>query len=173
MLVGFLLFVSIAYAGVLSYYGKIVGIVEVQGPVFYADSTYLVGVYYKMKINEVGTGSVTLLDGNRIVFVTDPLGISSWYPATWNVYVNVSVSDSGSLSAIRIKRVSQNFGEYTICGWEGISLNPGENSIQLNCTRGQLSFDTTDRLGLEIAGGGTLTYTIYTDGSTRIEVSPA
>ena len=33
----FLLVVSIAYAGVLNYYGKIVGTADVQGPIFYAD----------------------------------------------------------------------------------------------------------------------------------------
>jgi len=37
--IAFLLVVSIAYAGVLSYYGKIVGNVNVQGPIFYADLT--------------------------------------------------------------------------------------------------------------------------------------
>jgi hypothetical protein len=35
--IAFLLVVSIAYAGVLNYYGKIVGTANVQGPIFYAD----------------------------------------------------------------------------------------------------------------------------------------
>ena len=165
-----MLVISLAYAGVLSYYGKIVGTASIQPPIFYADSTSLGGVYYKMKINEAGTGSVTLQDGGRILFVTDPLGISSWYPTKWNVYIKVFTPDTGGgLSAIRIKKVSQNFlTEYTICEWTGISLKSGENSIQNTCTPEQVNFDTTERLGLEIVGAGTLTYTIFTDGSTRI-----
>jgi hypothetical protein len=171
----FLLVVSIAYAGVLNYYGKIEGTASVQPPTFYADSTPLPtgGVYYKIKINEVGSGTVSLQDGNRVLFVTDSLGITSWYPAKWIVKIKVySPSTDGGLSTIRIKKVSQNLlAENTICEWNTISLTQGDNSIQEECTPGQIPFTSTDRFGLEIVGGGGLTYTIYTDGSTRIEVS--
>jgi hypothetical protein len=173
--IAFLLFVSIAYAGVLEYYGKIVGNVNVQPPTFYADSSPLQtgGVYYKMKINEVGSGTVSLQDGNRVLFVTDSLGITSWYPAKWIVKIKVySPSTDGGLSTIRIKKVRQNLlAEDTICEWEAIPLTQGNNSIQENCTTGQISFTSTDRFGLEIVGGGGLTYTIYTDGLTRVEVT--
>jgi hypothetical protein len=175
--IAFLLVVSIAYAGVLSYYGKIIGSVNVQPPIFYADSTSFStgGVYYKMKINKVGIGTVSLQDGNRILFVTDSLGITSWYPAKWIVKIKVySPSTNGGLSTIRIKKVSQNLlDEDTICEWKAISLAQGNNSIQENCTTGQIPFTSTDRFGLEITGAGGLTYTIYTDGSTKVEVSPA
>lgn len=174
--IGFLLFVSLAFAGVLSYYGKIIGSANVLPPTFYADSTVITSpVYYKMKINEVGGGSVTFTDGERRLFVTDSLGITSWYSATWTVYVKVQASAAGALSALRIKKVSGDLtSEVTLtgCEWTGISLDAGTNSIQRSCTPGVLTFDSTDRLGLEVAGAGTVTYTIITDGSTRIEVSP-
>jgi hypothetical protein len=170
--IAFLLVISIAYAGVLNYYGKIIGTANVQGPIFYADSTSLNGIYYKMKINEAGSGTVSLQDGSRVLFVTDSLGITSWYPAKWVVKIKVNSPSTGGLSAIRIKKVSQDFlTETTICEWSGISLTQGDNSIQKDCTPSQIPFTLTDRFGLEIVGAGTLTYTIYTDGSTKVEVS--
>ncbi len=167
------LFVGIVYTGVLNYYGKIVGTINVQGPIFYADSLNIGGVYYKMKINEVGSGTVTLQDGSRVLFVTDSLNVSSWYSATWIVNIKLFSPSNGSLSAIRIKRIDKNFLEFEICKWEGIPLAEGNNSIQKRCDPGTISFNTTDRLGLEIVGAGVSDYIIYTDGSTRIEVIKA
>jgi hypothetical protein len=167
-----LIAIGIGYAGVLNYYGKIVGTVNVQAPIFYADSNNRGGVYYEMKINEVGSGTVNLQDGNRVLFVTDSLGITSWYSAKWIVKIKIHSPSTGKLSAVKIKKVSQDLlTESDICEWKDMQLNEGYNLIQKECTLDQISFNSTDRLGLEITGAGTLNYTIYTDGSTRIEVT--
>jgi hypothetical protein len=69
--IAFLLVVSIAYAGVLSYYGKIVGNVNVQGPIFYADLTNEALILNRKPTN---TTEVSFTDSSKKVFRSDNLG---------------------------------------------------------------------------------------------------
>jgi len=67
----FLLVVSIAYAGVLNYYGKIVGTANVQGPIFYADISTR-----SLLLNQKPTtdNETNFTDGSNVVFCSDDLG---------------------------------------------------------------------------------------------------
>ncbi|MBU5682654.1 MAG: hypothetical protein KQA34_03015, partial [Candidatus Aenigmarchaeota archaeon] len=74
---------SLSIAGILDYYAKANVNVNVNPPIFYLDSNY------KLKLNEPGSGSITIGENSLRRFSTDPLNVK-WYPANWTIYLNVS-----------------------------------------------------------------------------------
>ncbi|MEM5872943.1 MAG: hypothetical protein QXV63_01790, partial [Candidatus Aenigmatarchaeota archaeon] len=81
---------SLSIAGILDYYAKANVNVNVNPPIFYLDYS---DNEYKLKLNEPGSGSITLNAsksiGNTVGFSTDSLNVK-WYPANWSIYLNVS-----------------------------------------------------------------------------------
>ena len=72
----FLLVISIAYAGVLEYYGKIIGTANVQGPIFYADLGNNSATVGKLLLNTKPTSTYTtnFVDASSIIFWSENLG---------------------------------------------------------------------------------------------------
>jgi len=178
---GFLLVVSIAYAGVLSYYGKIVGTVNVQPPIFYADFTNMTTGWKKLSINALPTqtGEVTITDSNSFAFHTESLGITSFYAANWNFFVKAKVSSPPKALYLELWTIDPSNGDLLskICE-KSVSITSNEYDIySTTCTPGQFALSSSDGLAYVIRGAAapTVNYTIDVDsvGSTRIEVSPA
>jgi hypothetical protein len=173
--VTFLLVASIAYAGVLNYYGKIVGIANVKGPTFYASSNSIGGAYYRFLINTLPTsGELTLTDGNVIIFASDSLNVNSWYPAYWSISINVSTNAVNNTLTIQLWILDQNYGwKRELCSNVVTLDSINYKTYSVTCRLDSLSLDPTDRLGLRIGGGGVnSSYTIKVDG-TKVEVSSA
>jgi len=177
------LLMSITYAGILNYYGKVEGIAKVKGPVFYADGQ-IGGVYYNLLINTPPTEEkiINFSDGNRIVFKTEPLGVDGFYKARFDLHLWVKTNKSGNFLQFKVIRIDSNLIEHEICTPDTISVGATSRftHYHTNCSsEGEILMNPNDSFGLEIHGVGTdteywiMTGRKYTKGYTRIEVSKA
>lgn len=175
VIAGFLLMIGIVSAGVLGYYGSIEGTAEVEGPTFYASSESLDSISYKLLINQEPTslGETEFVDGNVKWFITDSLGISSFYPANYTFHIKAKASEKGKITAqLQVLDSEGNIKEH-ICQ-ANINVTSSKYKVYSNyCIGDELSLNPGDRIGW-IMSDGTLndvTYHIKMDGNTRIEVS--
>jgi hypothetical protein len=175
----FLLFVSIAYAGVLNYYGKIVATASVQPPIFYADFTNMSTGWKRLNINTLPslTGEVSISDGNSFVFHTNALGITSFYNADWTFFVKAKVNSPPKNLIVELWRANPSDGSLIskLCE-KTIPINSTEYNVYSEaCTPGSFILNPPDGLAYVIRGTASpsVTYTINVDGITRVEVSPA
>jgi hypothetical protein len=178
--IAFLLVVSIAYAGVSNYYGKIVGTASVQPPIFYADFTNMPTGGKRLNINTLPSliGEVSISDGNSFVFHTNALGITSFYNASWRFFVKAKVNNPPRNLIVGLWRINPYNGSLIspLCN-KTISINSSSYNIYSEtCEPGSFILSSSDGLAYVIKGGFPapfVNYTINVDGITRIEVSPA
>jgi hypothetical protein len=173
----FLIFMSMAYAGVLSYYGKIIGTASVQPPVFYADFTSMPTGWKRLNINTPPslTGEVPINDGNSFAFHTNALGITSFYAANWNFFVKAKVDSPPKNLIVELWRINPSDGSLLskLCE-RTISITSTTYSVYSEtCVLDSFTLNPSDGLAYVIRGTASpaVTYTISVDGITRIEVS--
>jgi hypothetical protein len=190
----FLLVISIAYAGVLNYYGKIVGTANVQPPVFIADYSDMSSGWKRLNINAFPEtiGEVSFTDSYAFVFHTGALGITSFYPANWTFYVKAKVDSLPAKTLyLELWEVNPNDGSLIDRKCEvPVTLDSTDyKTYTATCTLGEISLDPSHGLGYRLmgAGGPSVNYTIkvgericepspyicYNNPTTWIEVSPA
>jgi hypothetical protein len=179
--IAFLLVISIAYAGVLNYYGKIVGNVNVQGPIFYASTDNIDGSYYRLYVNnlpEGKKGNISFDDSTTLYFVTKPLGVTGWYAANWTIKVNIGTNNTVNNKVLVfldfVEGVDGNYSsKASICTRQEITLDSTTNkTYEIVCPSSEITgLSPSDMLQLTIYGTGpTSEYTLYVDGTTRVEV---
>jgi hypothetical protein len=175
----FLLVISIAYAGVLNYYGKIVGTVSVQPPIFYADFTDMPTGWKRLNINTLPslTGELSISGGSSFAFHTNALGINSFYNANWTFFVKAKVNSPPRNLIVELWRIDPSDGNLIskLCE-KTINITSNEyNVYSETCPPGSFILDPSDGLAYVIRGIAppSVTYTINVDGTTRVEVSPA
>ena len=181
-LVGILL-IGIVTAGLIDYFGRITGSVEVKAPVFYLDGHWG-GAYYDLFVNEIPGDEleIYLSDGNRLLFVTEPLGIEYFYETNFNIKVWIKTNNQSNIAQYRIVRIKEDLSLSTICEPEKVVTFDGNYwkfwKKELSCSsNGEISLEPEDRIGLEISGAGLdseywiSTGKDYTDGYSRIEVT--
>lgn len=187
-----LLLIGIVSAGLVGYLSNMVsGSVEVEGPVFYLSDTEVVinGVTSRaLNLNEFdGESNKRPFTGtNSQWFVTEELGIDSFYPAEYEFYIKACAENKTETDLIGqidlTLRVLDSNGnpKDIICG-TSIENIPTKNSCYavdyqeyppISCNTGDLNLNPTDRIVL-IASDGLhqITYYIKMDGYSRIEVS--
>jgi hypothetical protein len=171
-----LLVVSLAYAGVLNYYGKIVGNVNVQPPTFYASYENVAENWYRLLINQKPsqTGTIHFTDGNNVMFWSRSLNINSFYPATYTFYIKASATNPTTLN-VRLYIADQDGNQKQEICFSSISNVGNEGIYTTSCSGNVSTLTSTDTFVWEIkgTGGPAVTNYIYIDldGSTRIEVS--
>ncbi len=187
-----ILLIGIVSASFLTYFGKITGSVEVKAPVFYLDGSVVPIppntpnlAYRYLSANEVpDEENVTyLFDGNRLIYVSEPLGLDYFYDSAFNIKIRVKTNEEGNLLQLRITKIDKNMVESEICEpVNPINISSWYDEFRIRETsclsNGEIILNPTDRIGLEIRGiGGTAEYWIKTayesssTGSSRIEVS--
>ena len=187
------LLIGIVSAGLLDYFGRISESVTVEGPVFYLSDT-------KVTINNVTSRALNLnnYDGNNGItsftgtdsqwFITDELGVNSFYPANYTFYIkacaknNTETNLSGQIDlTLRVLHSSGNLGEI-ICGTSIENVSSTSKCLvgdyldypSLSCTGNSLNLGLTDRIVLIASDGmNDIQYKIKMDGASRIEVSAA
>ena len=175
-----ILIVSIGSAGLLQYYGKIVGNVNVQPPVFYASKDSISSNLYSLQINQKpqSEDTITITDGNSVYFITGEIGVTSFYKGNWHFYIK-GKANSGSSTTLWLEfYVPQDATNYwvqkvKIC--EPISLSIGIDEkvydvINTNCSR-LSNLSPSDRFVWKITGP--VNISITSNGETRIEVTLA
>ena len=188
-LIAGILLVGIVSAGLLDYFGRISGSVEVRGPVFYLDGN-IGGAYHRLLINEEPKVKeiVNWSDGHRVVFETEPLGINYFYKANFSIHIWAKVNDSennNELIQLNVVKINESEIEEEICGPMSVNLSKNYNQFKerkISClSNGEISMNPKDKFGLRIQGTSeneTVKYWIstgknYTQGYSRIEVSAA
>jgi len=175
------LLMSITYAGILNYYGKIEGMAEVRGPIFYASCESLSQpVVYKLLINDNSTGDCEprqFTDGNLKWFLSDSLGISSFYPANYTFYVKARADEPGQVLHLELWITDEEGNKKSLICDADITITTSETFSEYSayCIGDSLTLDKSDRIAW-IMTGSALAKKYYIDvsnGNTRIEVSKA
>ena len=186
--------VGIASATLLTYFGKITGIVSVSGPVFYLSHSHTsVNGHQDYSLNsDVFDGdqgySTFTGDSSNNVFVTGPLGLSYIYPADYTFKIdacaqnNTMNASTGEFDfTLRVLHSdgtseSPSFCETQILGVPTVNSCSASNySIySVTCSYGKLNLSSSDGLKLMINdwGSNDITYHIKAYGASRIEVIP-
>ncbi|MFH1521685.1 MAG: hypothetical protein ABIF18_01875 [archaeon] len=138
--------VSFVSAGLLDYFGKIEGSVEVSGPVFYLDGNKDLDYdnYYTLKLSDNNIASAyPLLSGDeKIWFVSDILGIDNFYDEEYDITlklksVNGDVNLTGSISAELWIGDEDNYRKEKICETPIlIGISREEEPYDLKCVPG-------------------------------------
>ena len=149
--------IGIVSASFLTYFGKITGTATVNAPVFYLDG-HLDGVYHKLLVNEIPSSNYTInwSDGNRIVFETNNLNVSYFYPIELHAHIWMKTNNSGNTIQARFIKLDENHVEQTICDVANpITITSVENFIEkeFSCnSSGQIDLSSYNKIGLEMWG---------------------
>jgi len=165
--IAFLLVISIASAGVLSYYGKIVGSVNVQPPVFYASKDCSDSVC-KIYINNLPSEHSGYVSKNPIYFDSESLGVNEWYAANWKIILKLK-GTADDQRVDYVLRFANNEYKSICSGYVTISTSIKEKTI--TCSPGEIQLSPQHYLELWLSSK--YDFDTYTDGSTRVEVNPA
>ena len=176
--------ISLVSAGLLDYFGKITGEVEVSGPVFYLDGEHEDGgVYHNLYVNELPEDKdIYFWNGHRLVFKTESLGVDEFYEARFEATIYMKSNNSGNTIQARFIKLDKDNHERTICEVEEVQVVRKTNfrAETFSCDSGaEIDFSEYDRIGIEIHGNGNESqgYWISTGddsrtyGASRIEVS--
>lgn len=180
-----ILLIGIVTAGLISYFGKITGSVEIEGPTFYLDGVHGDGdVWHKLYINELpDKEDIYFWDGNRIVFKTESLGVDNFYKAEFNATIYIKSNNSGNTIQARFIKLNEKNHDKTICNVnEPITIKKGtirDETFSCSST-GEIDLSEYDRIGLELRGNGNESQEYWirvghelTHGASRIEVTSA
>ncbi len=182
-LVGILL-IGVVTAGLVGYLSNMVtGSVTVEGPVFYlsCEDSDLPTKPHKLLINNDLTGQCKISftgSSTNPWFVTDPLGVESFYPANYEIFLEIKNTDKKEIGQVLIELwVIKENGDLKYpnpIDSELISIpkkSTWEDSVIL--TGEELTLDNTDRIALRLSDElPDITYDIVIKkGNNKIEVS--
>lgn len=171
--------IGIVSAGLVSYLSNIVtGSVEVKGPVFYLDG-HLGGAYYNLFINEIPLEKeIYFYDGNRILFITEPLDVNGFYKAKFDIHIWAKTNNLGNIIQFQIVRIKPELEEEIICIPPSVSITPEYSERITTCSSiDSIILNPEDKIGIIISGAGldseywVRTGKIDTNDYSRIEVS--
>lgn len=177
--------IGIVSAGLIDYFGRITGSVEVKAPVFYLDGSQPIGGdWWGLAINEEGTphDPIDFIGPNPKFFISESLGVESFYEADWDLTLSLRTEDNVSgqvdIEVYTIEGEDPHFTKENVC-----TNNPYINISQLEdsnfhtysviCEGKELTdMDKGDRLVLELKDGfNSIKYYVELNGNSRIEVS--
>jgi hypothetical protein len=169
-----LIAIGIGYAGVLNYYGKIVGTINVQGPIFYADLTKNGAVVGKLLSNTKpqNTYTTTFEDGAIIIFYSEDLGgINFDYTPQCKFSIKISSSKDSSVTLFcGYEDTSENY--HTICQTSINTTNIPK--VQTASCSGSFTISSVKYIVYQIKGkvdpGVFYTLETNTNGDTRLQL---
>jgi len=173
----FLLIFSLTFGEILNFYGKISGTATIEAPTFYGSVTNLGGSYYSLYINRLpdeAKGTLALHDGNARFFVSQALNVTSWPPAIWKIFLNIATNEIGNKVDVVLEFIKSDYSsKFQICSQQLFLDSTSNKTYEVDCQSDSISnLSPDDMLQLKIQGiGPTSKYTLYADGSTRIEIS--
>ena len=179
-------------AGLVSYLSNMVsGSVVVDGPVFYLSKTITPineVEHYSLNLNEFDDeyGVTSFTGTNNQWFVTEELGVDSFYPAKYKFYIKACAENNtetyltGQIKLTLEILHSDGTEGNEIC-YIHINDVPTTNSCGVDdynehiveCTGNELDLDATDRFVLITSDGSLpIKYSIKMDENSKIEVTP-
>ncbi|MFH7880422.1 MAG: hypothetical protein QXI09_00205 [Candidatus Aenigmatarchaeota archaeon] len=173
----FFLFISLTYAGVLSYYGKVLGTVSVRGPTFYADLESNNNTIGKLLLNVQPNSTYTIQfqDGQSIIFWSDDFGgINFSYIPTCHFSIKIYSSQPSKVRLI-CKYYDTNDNEIQICE-KSINTSTDFTVISESCTSSSiLNLNSVKYIVYEVKGMASPSIIFYLEtnpnGDTRLQVT--
>jgi hypothetical protein len=174
--------ISIASASVLDYYGKIEGSANVKGPTFYTSNENITDTFYKkLLINQPPTeeqkGEVSFIDGQSQSFGSNSLNVNSFYRPKFDFSIEAGVSEGERPLILEVYTWNPSTTETKEFICKAILNISSLGNYTTACSgNNTLSLSPSDGFLWEIKGGvgwTNITYTIYLNGNTKFEVSPA
>ncbi len=179
VLLGVLL-IGIVSAGLVGYLSNMVsGSVEVEGPVFYLDGEHPLEISsiwgLKLNDNDLTETSSTFTGSNNKFFVSEKLGIESFYSANYKISIKAkSNNESGQIDAeiYYIEGDDPHNKMQEVCSGSVSSVNT-KGIYEINCQSDELiNLDPEWRIVLKLSDGiNDILYTIYMEEESKIEVS--
>ncbi len=183
VLLGVLL-IGIASAGLIDYFGRIEGSVEVEGPVFYLDGSQPIDGYWGLAINNEGESRnpVYFTGSNSKFFITESLEVKSFYEANWDLTLLLrtenGVSGQVDVEIYTIEGVNPYLTKDNICTNSPSIIIPerGDSnfySYSITCEGNELTdMEESDMLVLRLSDGfNTIKYYTELNGDSKIEVT--
>jgi len=176
-----ILLIGIVSAGLLDYFGKITGSVEVEGPTFYLDGAHPLEGFssiwgLELNNNSVTPSSSSFTGSNNKLFVSEKLGIEYFYAANYEIKIKAeSDNESGQIDAelyyIEGNDPYNKKSEVFCSGSVGSVYD--KEVYTINCQAEELTgIDPEWRLVLELSDGiNEIHYKIYMDGDSYIKVT--
>jgi len=178
----FMLLIGIVSANVLSYFGRITGSVEVNGPVFYlsCEKSDVSDKSYKLLINDDATGECTrtFTDGySNLWFVTESLGVESLYEADYEMSIRIRNTHASEVGQVLtevwiIKENGDLKYAVPIAAYAFRIQNQTTMAKTVVLDVDDHKLDSTDRLGLKFSDGlHDITYEMFIeDGDSKMQV---
>jgi len=185
MIVGVLL-VSIVGAGLIDYFGRITGEVTVEGPTFYLDGEHPFGnnQLWGLSINEEGTSTTTkpsFTGQNSKFFISESLGVESFYEANWDLTLSLRTEDNVSgqvdIEIYTIEGEDPYLTKDNICAKQPIIIpqldDSDFHSYSIICEGNELTdMEESDMLVLRLSDGfNSIKYYTELNGNSKIKVT--
>lgn len=186
LIVGILL-MAIVSAGLIDYFGKIEGSVTVEGPTFYLDGEHPFGntQLWGLSINEEGTSTTTkpsFTGQNSKFFLSEPLGVESFYEADWDLTLSLRTKDNVSgqvdIEIYTIEGEDPYLTKDNICTNSPSIIIPqlddsDFHSYSITCEGNELTdMEESDMLVLRLSDGfNSIKYYTELNGNSKIEVT--
>ena len=161
------LFIGIAYTGVLNYYGKIVGTINVQAPIFYASKDCQGNNSCKLYVNEFPSQYSGQINNTHVDFNTENLGANKWYNSVWNITLQIQPSSQSQVINYTLKFTGTS--DKVICNGSITLSSLERTTISFNCTLNETELTPSHYLKLILTSNDS--FNIYVDGTTKIEVN--
>ncbi len=176
--------ISIVSAGLLDYFGKITGSVEIEEPVFYLDGSQPIDDYWGLAINNEGIthAPVQFTGSNSKFFISESLGVESFYEADWDMTLSLrtenNVSGKVDIELYTIEGEDPYFSKDNICDNDPYVIIPSLNDsdfhdYEVTCEGNELTdMEESDMLVLRLSDGfNSIKYYTKLNGNSKIEVS--
>lgn len=167
---------------------KVTGETIVSGPIFYLDGSSVPippgdpeSVYRNLSLNmpPEEENETYIFDGNRIVFLSEELGIESFYHSGFTIVFWAKTNEAGNILQFEVVKIDSNLEETIICVPFAVEIGAIEifTRYETSCvSEGEIELEPEDRFGLVVFGvGGDSEYWIktgheFTDGYSRMEI---
>ena len=138
---------AIVSAGLVGYFAKITGTVEVGEPVFYLD-----GDGSLLLNEEPEDGTFVINTNNQLIFFSDSLGVDDFYSANYEIFIRSESDDNPEtylLVDLWLADEDNNLIDEKICGIK-IKSTTSKITRSDTCTGLELTLSKTDKFALVI-----------------------
>jgi len=177
-----ILLIGIVSAGLVAYLSNMIsGTVQVSGPVFYASAEHPLGgdTYWALGINDYisRTEPVSFTGPDNKFFVSEKLGIESFYAANYEINIEAESDNGGGQIDAEIYFIEGNNPynrKLDVCSGSTTTPVYGKSIYEINCQAEELTnIDPEWRLVLKLSDGlNDIHYNVYINGNSKFEVSP-
>ena len=179
--------IGIVSAGLIDYFGRITGEVTVEAPVFYLDGKHPFenNQLWGLSINEEGTSTTTkpsFTGQNSKFFISESLGVESFYEADWDLTLSLRTEDNVSgqvdIELYTIEGEDPYFTKDNICTNNPFITIPqlddsDFHTYSITCKGNELTnIEESDMLVLRLSDGfNSIKYYTELNGNSKIEVT--